>query len=74
MKMNDGGKGSAPRQQRDDAAYAENFAKIFANPVIEDGHGNSWEKCSRNCWLEIVRPGKVQCEQPKCPNNLVNKD
>jgi hypothetical protein len=67
MKMSDGGKGSLPRLERNDALYAENFAKIFANPSIEDGHGNSWQKCSRNCWLEVVSPGKVQCEHPKCP-------
>lgn len=30
--------------------------------VIDDGFGNVWPLCSRECRLEIVRPGKVQCE------------
>lgn len=31
--------------------------------VIEDGHGNAWERCLRlDCSLQIVRPGKVQCD------------
>jgi len=30
--------------------------------VIEDGSGNTWERCGPTCKLEIVRPGKVQCE------------
>lgn len=30
---------------------------------IEDGFGNYWELCDReDCGLQIVRPGKVQCE------------
>jgi len=29
---------------------------------IEDGFGNSWPLCKRDCALEIVRPGKVQCD------------
>lgn len=31
--------------------------------VIDDGFGNAWAKCLRtDCSLQIVRPGKVQCE------------
>jgi hypothetical protein len=31
--------------------------------IIEDGFGASWEKCLRSdCSLEVVRPGKAQCE------------
>lgn len=31
--------------------------------VIEDGFGNGWNKClRRDCSLQIVRPGKVQCD------------
>jgi hypothetical protein len=30
--------------------------------MIEDGFGNSWQKCARlDCDLHVVRPGKVQC-------------
>lgn len=28
---------------------------------IDDGFGNSWPLCSAICGLEVVRPGKVQC-------------
>lgn len=31
--------------------------------VVEDGFGNGWNKCLRlDCSLQIVRPGKVQCD------------
>lgn len=30
-------------------------------PVVSDGFGNEWALCSRECDLEVVRPGKVQC-------------
>lgn len=31
--------------------------------TIDDGFGNCWTKCRRpGCQLEIVRPGKVQCD------------
>ena len=36
-----------------------------SNPnVLDDGFGNQWLKCSRpgGCGLQIVRPGKVQCD------------
>ena len=30
--------------------------------VITDGFGSEWEKClRRDCDLQVVRPGKVQC-------------
>jgi hypothetical protein len=29
---------------------------------LDDGCGNRWPLCSPDCKLEIVRPGKVQCE------------
>ena len=32
--------------------------------LLDDGFGNVWEKCAfDDCALEIVRPGKVQCER-----------
>ena len=31
--------------------------------IIEDGLGDSWNKClRRDCSLHVVRPGRVQCE------------
>lgn len=30
--------------------------------VLDDGFGNTWALCSAECKLEIVRPGKVQCD------------
>lgn len=29
---------------------------------IDDGFGSTWALCKTGCQLEIVRPGKVQCE------------
>lgn len=29
---------------------------------VDDGFGNKWSRCKKDCALEIVRPGKVQCE------------
>lgn len=29
---------------------------------IDDGFGSVWPRCKPDCQLEIVRPGKVQCE------------
>lgn len=34
---------------------------------LDDGFGNRWVKCKGRCGLEIVRPGKVQCEVDWCP-------
>lgn len=32
--------------------------------LLDDGFGNVWEQCAYEpCGLEIVRPGKVQCER-----------
>ena len=32
--------------------------------VLDDGFGNVWTKCHEpECGLEIVRPGKAQCER-----------
>ena len=32
--------------------------------VLDDGFGNTWTTCEHDdCGLEIVRPGKVQCER-----------
>lgn len=30
--------------------------------VLDDGHGNTWEKCGPICRMHIVRPGKTQCD------------
>ena len=31
--------------------------------IVDDGFGNTYQKCDRpNCSLEVVRPGKVQCD------------
>ena len=35
--------------------------------ILDDGFGNQWEKCGPTCKLEIVRPGKVQCDAVHCP-------
>lgn len=36
---------------------------------LEDGFGNMWQKCGlADCGLNIVRPGKVQCDHERCPN------
>jgi hypothetical protein len=35
--------------------------------ILDDGFGNQWVKCEGRCGLEIVRPGKVQCEVEWCP-------
>ena len=34
--------------------------------ILDDGFGNRWVKCHQHCGLEIVRPGKVQCEEANC--------
>jgi hypothetical protein len=32
--------------------------------ILDDGFGNVWETCEHeDCGLEIVRPGKVQCNR-----------
>jgi len=57
------GKGDSPRPV-DRKKYESNWENIFRNKKreISDGFGSSWLKCHReDCGLEIVRPGKVQC-------------
>lgn len=29
---------------------------------VNDGHGGSWQRCGPDCHLEVVGPGKVQCD------------
>ena len=50
---------------RDAMALADQTRQEPSNPnVLDDGFGNQWLKCSRpgGCGLQIVRPGKVQCD------------
>ena len=41
---------------------------------LSDGFGSTWDTCGKDCWLEIVRPGKVQCNKPGCPKNVWDED
>jgi len=34
--------------------------------TIVDGFGSEWVRCKPDCKLEVVRPGKVQCECDEC--------
>lgn len=34
--------------------------------VVEDGFGSAWRKCAPDCCIEVVRPGKVQCDPSRC--------
>jgi len=38
--------------------------------LLDDGFGNVWHKCEPydQCAMEIVRPGKVQCERCQFKN------
>lgn len=49
-------------------SYAENYEKNFPKSfgTVTDGF-SIWEKCGKRCWLEVVRPGSVQCNKPNCP-------
>jgi hypothetical protein len=39
---------------------------------LDDGFGNVWEKCDRDdCGLQIVRPGKAQCDTCNDDDNEV---
>jgi len=51
-------------QGADDGAGTEGSqAPGGAQGVVSDGYGSEWLKCSRPyCALEVVRPGKVQCD------------
>lgn len=56
------------------AAYARSLAqrliKQGQDRLLDDGFGNVWEKCSRpDCQLQIVRPGKVQCDPCEARRN-----
>lgn len=35
MRYSDGGKGSAPRQHRDERAYADGYSRIFGKSKLE---------------------------------------
>lgn len=56
---------SGPKCTCDD--FADDPCKVHTPTPerwIEDGCGNSWAKCDRpDCQLEVVRPGKVQCNR-----------
>jgi hypothetical protein len=56
------GKGSAIRQSSDWKKFESNYDAIFKKKkTITDGY-SEWVKCDRkDCGLEVVRPGKVQC-------------
>lgn len=57
------GKGDSPRPV-DRQKYESNWETIFRkrDREISDGFGSVWFKCHRkDCALEVVRPGKVQC-------------
>ena len=34
----------------------------MSNMELEDGFGSCWMKCHKACGLNVVRPGKVQCD------------
>jgi len=40
--------------------------------MLDDGFGNQWPMCRADCALQIVRPGKVQCEAEDCPHRIDN--
>ena len=41
--------------------------ELRPDQILDDGFGNRWAKClGRVCGLEIVRPGKVQCDLADC--------
>ena len=43
---------------------AETRVRVEPNyGVLEDGFGGIWRKCRHDCRMEIVRPGKVQCDE-----------
>jgi DNA-binding CsgD family transcriptional regulator len=43
-------------------ARTEDLIPEVTFSALDDGHGNMWERCSSTCKMEIVRPGKVQCD------------
>jgi len=40
--------------------------------TIEDGYGSYWGRCHENCGLNVVRPGKAQCDCDGFDNWLVS--
>lgn len=41
---------------------------------LEDGFGNHWAKCDKHCRMQIVRPGKTQCEcEEMTPAEMLRK-
>lgn len=55
------------------AGPAEDWAEEDAQTrygTVADGFGSEWIRCGPNCDLQVVRPGKVQCNEtdPSCPN------
>lgn len=46
----------------------ERMETVEAKPehILDDGFGNRWIKCHDHCGLQIVRPGKVQCDNDEC--------
>lgn len=40
------------------------YMRVYEPPygTVEDGFGSVWQRCKEDCRLEVVRPGKVQCE------------
>ena len=53
----------AERGPDDGAGTEGSQAQGGAEGLVADGYGNEWPKCSRPyCALEVVRPGKVQCD------------
>lgn len=49
---------------------AQNDPQYKPHQPVEDGLGGLWPKCSENCSLHVVRPGKVQCNRDcaECPS------
>lgn len=43
---------------------------MTATVIINDESGNEWERCGPDCDLNVVRPGKAQCNYTadQCPN------
>ncbi len=37
---------------------------------VDDGFGSEWDRCGHDCDLQVVRPGKSQCnyQGEACPN------
>jgi hypothetical protein len=44
-------------------AAAPHMLVVDDETTLTDGFGGSWDKCGPACELELVRPGKVQCDR-----------